>query len=89
MLDLADMPCADCGYGTISDEYYVVRNAVWERALGHKRPPDEDHVFLCIRCLEKRIGRTLSRRDFIDCRANTEADWPRSARLRNRLRRSP
>jgi hypothetical protein len=79
------MPCADCGYHTIGIEYYMVRDDVWEQALGHKRPPK----FLCIGCLEKRIGRTLSRRDFIDCRANTRPDWPRSARLRNRLRRSP
>jgi len=83
------MPCADCGYDTFDYEYYMVRNDVWEQALGHKIPPNEDHVFLCIGCLEKRIGRTLTRRDFIDCPLNTSPDWPRSARLRNRMRRKP
>jgi hypothetical protein len=78
-----DLACTDCGYDTFGNEYYMVRNDVWERALGHK----EDGVVLCIGCLEKRIGRTLTRWDFTDCPLNTMSDWPRSARLRSRLRR--
>jgi hypothetical protein len=68
------MPCADCGYDTIGSEYYMVRNDVWEQALGHKIPPVEDDFFLCIGCLEKRIGRTLTRWDFTDCSSNSDPD---------------
>jgi hypothetical protein len=89
VIDLAPMPCTDCGHDTGRNEYYMVRDDVWEQALGHKIPPVEDDVFLCIGCLERRIGRTLTRRDFIDCPLNTHPDWPRSRRLRNRLRRKP
>ena len=89
MPDREPMLCADCGFDTTDHEYYMVRNDVWAQAIGHEIPPQDDGVYLCIGCLEKRIGRTLSRRDFIDCPLNTEADWPRSARLRNRLRRLP
>jgi len=83
------MRCADCGYDTTDNEYYMVRNDVWEQALGHKYSPQPNDVFLCIGCLERRIGRTLTRRDFIDCPLNTSPDWPRSRRLRNRMRRKP
>ena len=85
MPDREPMLCADCGFDTTDLEYYMVRNDIWAQAS----PLDQHDVFLCIGCLENRIGRTLSRRDFIDCPLNTEADWPRSARLRNRLRRLP
>src|SRR5262245_1322803 len=79
------MLCADCGFDTTDNEYYMVRNDVWEQAS----PLNQHGVFLCIGCLEKRIGRTLSRRDFIECPLNTSPDWPRSKRLRDRLRRLP
>jgi hypothetical protein len=84
MMDLATMPCADCGYDTIRNEYYMVRNAVWERALGHPIPNFDDTV-LCIGCLERRIGRTLTRHDFTACPANNDPDW--SERLRDRMKR--
>ena len=89
MIDREPMLCADCGFDTTDNEYYMVRNDVWEQALGRKYPPQPDHVFLCIGCLENRIGRTLSRRDFIDCPLNTHPDFRRSRRLRNRMRRKP
>ena len=41
---------------------------------------------LCIGCLEERLGRTLTRADFTDCRLN-DPDKFRSARLRSRLER--
>ena len=86
MSNLATMPCADCGCDTSGSEYYMVRNDVWEQALRHNIRPVEDNVFLCIGCLEKRIGRTLTRRDFMDCPLNTMPDEARSKRLRNRLK---
>jgi hypothetical protein len=85
MIDLADLPCTDCGYGTINNEYYMVRNAVWERALGHPIPNFDDTI-LCIGCLERRIGRTLTRFDFTNCPLNEDdPDW--SERLRDRMKR--
>ena len=44
MIDLPTMPCTDCGYDTIGNEYYMVRNDLWERALGHKYPPQPDKL---------------------------------------------
>jgi hypothetical protein len=82
---MIDLACADCGYDTISDEYYMVRNAVWERALGHPIPNFDDTI-LCIGCLERRIGRTLTRYDFTNCPLNKDdPDW--SERLRDRRKR--
>jgi hypothetical protein len=42
---------------------------------------------LCIGCLEKRIGRTLCRTDFIDAPINDPNEHQHSDRLRNRLAR--
>jgi hypothetical protein len=83
MIDPDLMLCADCGFDTTTHEYYMVRNDVWAQAC----PLDQHDVFLCIGCLENRIGRTLTRWDFIDCPLNAHPDWPRSERLRNRLGR--
>jgi hypothetical protein len=59
--------CADCGVGTHSiNEYYMVKNHVWVQAQGGTK-------LLCIGCLEKRIGRTLTRSDFDDA-ASVNAD---------------
>jgi hypothetical protein len=63
-----ESPCADCGMETTPGlenreppigqwEYYMVRNAVW-KAAGMRSG------FLCIGCLEDRLGRRLSSRDF-------------------------
>ena len=41
---------------------------------------------LCIGCLEHRLGRTLTRNDFTDCRLNAPNEFT-SARLRSRLER--
>jgi hypothetical protein len=42
--------------------------------------------FLCIGCLEQRLGRALTRADFVDCRLNDPDEFT-SARLRSRLER--
>ena len=39
---------------------------------------------LCVGCLEHRLGRTLTRADFTDCRLNDPDEFT-SARLRSRL----
>jgi hypothetical protein len=85
--------CTDCGTETLSvepdvpTEYYMVHDDVWEAA----RMPD--HGFLCIGCLEARLGRQLHSGDFTECPMNDLAinrtdryawSW-RSDRLQNRM----
>ena len=71
--------CCDCGIDTIAtDEWYMVNDEVWEQAwAGRRRSQDVIpggggliDEFLCIGCLEKRIGRTLCRTDFTDAPIN-------------------
>ncbi len=79
------MPCADCGIYTIGGEYYMVRDDVWERASKQRKFRFD---FLCIECLENRLGRTLTYDDFTDCPLNDldfPLRWRRSERLLHRL----
>jgi hypothetical protein len=84
--------CADCGRG-LWNEWYAVKKSVWERAwpgTGMKsvHEPLAMKHFLCIACLEKRIGRRLTRSDF-DMRRplnNPEHNPHMSRRFRHRLR---
>lgn len=77
--------CVDCGWDTQQpgrSEYYMVEHEVWEAAgmprwLGGQ---------MCIGCLEKRIGRKLTRADFMDVPLNDPDGFPgRSRRLQDRL----
>ena len=70
--------CCDCGAGTIVlGEWYMVHDAVWKAAGA----PDG---YLCIGCLETRLGRTLSASDFTAAPVNDP--WSsRSDRLVDRL----
>jgi hypothetical protein len=72
--DVDTMPCTERSGRC---EWYMVHNEVWERA-GMKRG------FLCIGCLEKRIGRRLRSADFTDAPVNNSHPW-NTARLRDRL----
>ncbi len=85
-------PCRDCRAETLSQEpgvpteYYMVRDRVWWLARGPARG------FLCIGCLEVRLGRQLHRGDFEpipindpNCHRPDKAWWHRSERLRDRL----
>lgn len=87
-----DTTCDDCGMETNhikrdddGAEFYMVKPAVWKaaEAAGGKAN------FLCVGCLEDRVGRPLRSSDFTDAPLNTAPDWEygRSARLRDRLRR--
>jgi hypothetical protein len=72
--------CNDCGTDTTpcTDkpdcrhegrwESYVVHNSVWAAA-------GQSKGFLCIGCLEKRLGRKLKPRDFTDIPANHSSSW--------------
>jgi hypothetical protein len=75
------LSCRFCGVDTSElHEYYMVTDAIWERY----GPADDGCA--CIGCLEARMGRQLQPDDFPkDIPVNTDDDWDRSERLRNRL----
>lgn len=87
------MRCDDCGEDTDKiNEYYMVKDEIWEKAGASEWPEwvkelKEDPDLLCIGCLEKRIGRQLTKQDFAECPVNELAGpFPnKSERLRNRL----
>jgi hypothetical protein len=89
--------CADCGVGTLTlGEWYLVRNEVWEKAWAARRKSWHSVVpgqqILCIGCLEQRLGRTLTHRDFPDGVTLNKGICGMSGRLRDRLyrgRRAP
>ena len=60
-------PCRDCGDPTLPEdgpsEFYMVRDELWALAGAGDR-------YLCIGCLEGRLGRRLAREDFSDVRLN-------------------
>jgi hypothetical protein len=70
--------CMDCD-DDVADEYYVLRHDLWHQAVGHP------HGFLCVPCLETRLGRRLAPDDFPPCGAN-DLRWRKTDRLRDRLR---
>jgi ribosomal protein L34E len=70
--------CEDCSVDVHEiRESYMVRREIWERS------GIASFAFLCIGCLERRIGRKLCRRDFIDAPINNQSG--KSDRLRDRL----
>jgi hypothetical protein len=82
--------CADCGVDTtpplngdrrykVRHEWYVVRDAIWKAAGMKDRVivAGEAGYYLCIRCLERRVGRELRRADFTDAPVN--APWRRDS----------
>jgi hypothetical protein len=78
--------CADCGVNTLdAGEWYVVKGEVWAAAKAG-RPGEvwEESFYLCIGCLEQRLGRRLVSDDFTDARVN-DLDKFQSRRLRDRL----
>lgn len=91
-------PCGDCGLPTTPEdglwEYYMVTNETWLLAgMDTAHVPDDadrsaaGHHYLCIGCLEARLGRRLTPGDFTDAPVNSpgEVRWPRTTRLLNRL----
>jgi hypothetical protein len=77
-----DCPCHDCGTSTLPDdgpsEFYIVHHEVWA-AAGVGRG------YLCIGCLEERLGRRLNRDDFPDYPVNDPLRGWNSDRLLDRL----
>ena len=71
--------CLDCGADTHeSGEYYMVSDDVW--AASGLAPNDG---MLCLTCLERRIKRPLTRKDFT-CVWPTIAAWERYATRQRR-----
>ncbi len=65
-----ELKCADCGFDTnAGGEYYMVHDQIWHQACAAK-PVPTDQAILCIGCLERRIGRTLTKCDFSDVPLN-------------------
>jgi hypothetical protein len=83
--------CADCGVGCHGiGEWYMVNDEIWEQAWAHhpRKPWHwlDGQQILCIGCLEKRLGRTLTASDFIpDVPCNDPKQKWISERLRDRL----
>ena len=89
----SESACWDCGVETLSyepgvaTEYYMVHDEVWDAAGATTR------TWLCIGCLESRLGRRLVPGDFQSAvvndpriyRADKAWSW-RSDRLMDRLR---
>lgn len=96
----ATCPCTDCGTFTVRtdsrpSEWYVVHDHVWEAAgMDANHIPEwgygGEHHYLCIGCLEQRLGRELTAADFTGAAVN-EPGPGRTARLNNLLpaRRQP
>lgn len=90
-------PCRDCGQMTIwrdrPGENYMVSDEVWAAAgmdashIPDDDAPDSEHYYLCIGCLEARLGRELAAGDFTDVPLNRRTGT-QTPRLRDRLQRS-
>ena len=54
------LACNDCGVDVVAaGEYYMLRSDIWKEQLGLGWSDN-----LCIGCLEQRLGRTVTLRDF-------------------------
>ncbi|MEV4936318.1 hypothetical protein [Streptomyces zaomyceticus] len=70
--------CADCG-ADCTDERYMVTDETW------KASSMCPFGFLCVGCIEQRLGRSLAGSDFLDVPLNHSAKYRRSERLAARL----
>ncbi|MBT1509460.1 hypothetical protein KIP88_03000 [Bradyrhizobium sp. SRL28] len=87
--------CIDCGIDTApkddrrrrgarTSEWYMVHDRVWAAAGMPPMSMFETKDFLCIGCLEARLGRRLNPDDFTDASINQPDRWS-SPRLNARL----
>jgi hypothetical protein len=76
--------CKDCDKATMPrtgrTEWYMVRDEVWHEANGGRG-------YLCIACLERRLGRQLTAADLTGAPINVEKAWdtPRLAAVKRRV----
>lgn len=81
------LPCADCGMETARWEYYMLRFELWDRIVPEDIP-GAGITYLCVGCVELRLGRDLMAYDFLACPLNVEValgNRDSSPRLRSRL----
>jgi hypothetical protein len=91
-----DFPCNDCGVNTVplegDREYYEVHDYLWTHDARAPGIGQSDHgidgFYLCVGCLETRLGRQLKRADFKSMPANMPSPWL-SLRLNDRLGNQP
>lgn len=58
-------PCACCGVSTSKiGEHFFLRSEIWYRVHPSERG------FLCVGCVETKLGRLLTKQDFTDCTIN-------------------
>jgi hypothetical protein len=86
MLDYATL-CHDCGTDTTPCtgrrgcrhkqrwEWYMVHASVWRAAGMPRMTVETGGGFLCIGCLERRLGRNLNPTDFTDAPVNNPSPW--------------
>lgn len=72
--------CSDCGWDTYPTEYYMVHDHIWYNEAGMS------DGYLCLGCLEARIGRYLNLSDFTPYPINNVTPQ-NSARMNDRLTR--
>ncbi len=83
--------CPGCGrHVKRMREYgYLVHDRIWKQSLQRARCHGEKvstYDLVCIGCLEKRLGRELTSKDFNwEVPLNYAPVYPRSKRLRNRM----
>ena len=84
-------PCLDCGLPTWNplgkSEWYMVRDEIWGESGAPTRlviSAETKGYYLCIGCLEARLGRKLTRDDFTDAPVNELSRFS-SDRLNERL----
>ena len=73
------MPCMDCDEDTWS-EYYMISHDLWHEIVGSRAG------YLCVPCLEHRLGRRLEPADFLPCPCNDDT-WRKTPRLKERMQR--
>lgn len=76
-----DVICSDCSVdcGKLLEYAYMVHDDIWK--------PVSDAKYLCISCLETRLGRELNKSDFPDDILLNEMHWQQSERLKRRMAR--
>jgi hypothetical protein len=75
--------CRDCGVPTDEiGEVYMVHDEIWAAA---GMSLIWNTAYLCISCLETRLGRTLTRYDFTNAPLNTGDSFKQSPRLVERM----
>lgn len=61
---MAAYACQDCNTDTIGGDYYMVHDTLWNKV--HPK----NAGMLCLRCLEKRVGRRIKLSDFTNAPIN-------------------